>query len=339
LKKEKGGNSMTDKAKIGIIGVGYIGEVHIGGVSASGKGEVVAIADVNEELLKSRQETYGIPSTYTDYNKMLETEKLDGVIIGTPDELHRGPVEAVAAAGLPMLLEKPIATTLEDAEAIVKAVEVAKVPCLMGFSLRFVSNYVALKQRFDSGDLGVPTTAYTKRSCTVDEARRLYGRCSVNEYLAVHDMDYLMWIFGKDVESIYTVKSDFRVYEEFETADHYWNLMQWKNGATASVFVTWGMPQGYPMYVEMEALMIGSKGSAHLNLGGQQTRIATDASFEIPELPLFTYTYREECGHFADVALGKTEAISDVYDGLNTYKLIAAADKSVETGQAVKVSL
>ena len=330
---------MTDKAKIGIIGVGYIGEVHINGVNASGKGEVVAIADVSEELLKSRQESYGIPSTYTDYNKMLEKEKLDGVIIGTPDELHRAPAEAVAAAGLPMLLEKPIATTLEDAEAIVKAVEKAKIPCLMGFTLRFVSSYVALKQRFDSGELGIPTTAYTKRSCTVDEASRLYGRCSVNQYLAVHDMDYLMWVFGKDVDSIYTVKSDFRVFEEFQTADHYWNLLQWKNGATASVFVTWGMPKGYPMYVEMEVLIIGSKGSAQTNLGGQQTRIATDAAFEVPELPLFTYTYREECGHFADVALGQAEPIATVYDGLATYKLTAAADESVRTGQAVKVSL
>jgi predicted dehydrogenase len=330
---------MADKARIGIIGVGYIGEVHINGFNASGKAEVVAIADVNEELLKSRQEAYHIPNTYTDYKEMLESEELDGVVVATPDELHRAPVEAVAAAGLPMLLEKPIATTLEDAEAIVKAVEMAKVPCLMGFTLRFVSHYVAVKQRFDSGDLGVPATAYTKRSCTVHEARRLYGRCSVNQYLAVHDMDYLLWVFGKEVESIYTVKSDFRVAEELNTADHYWNLLKWKNGATASVLVTWGMPEAYPMYVESEALLIGSKGSAQLNLGGQQTRIATDKTFEIPEVPLFTYTYREECGAFADVALGKVEPIATVYDGLNTYKLTAAADESVLTAQPVEVAL
>lgn len=330
---------MADKARIGIVGIGYIGEVHIKGLNASGKADVVAIADVNEKLLKSRQNAYGIPRVYTDYNRMLESEKLDGVVVATPDELHRAPAEAVAKAGLAMLLEKPLATNLEDAEAIVKAVETAKIPCLMGFTLRFISNYIAIKQRFDSGELGIPTTAYTKRSCTVNEAGRLHGRCSVNQYLAVHDMDYLMWVFGKDVDSIYTVKSDFRVFDEFRTADHYWNVLKWKNGATASIFATWGMPKSYPMYVEMEALIIGSKGSAHINLGGQQTRIATDTAVELPELPLFAYTYREECGHFADVALGRAKPIATIYDGLAAYRLTAAADESVRTGQPVKILL
>lgn len=330
---------MENKAKIGIIGVGFIGEIHMNGFAASGKADVVAIADLNAELLKSRQAAYGIPRIYTDYAQMLQSEKLDGVVIATPDDAHRGPVEAAARAGLPVLLEKPVATTPADVEAIVQAVEWARIPCLMGFSLRFSANHIALKKRFESGELGIPTTAYARRSTTVNGARRLRGRCSVNEYLAVHDMDFLLWVFGKEVDSIYTTTSKARVYEELGTADHYWNLLRWKNGATASILASWGMPAGYPMRLEQEVLIIGSKGSAQLSLTGQQTHVATDTTFETPEIPMNAYTYRDECGHFADVALGRAEPVTNVYDGLNTYKLTSAAEESVRTGEPIKVSL
>src|SRR5688572_1236494 len=98
---------MTERARIGVIGVGQIGEAHIKALTTSGKAEVVAIADLDERLLQSRRSTYGIPATYVDVAEMLEHEKLDGVVVATPDEHHRAPVEAVAAAGIPLLLEKP----------------------------------------------------------------------------------------------------------------------------------------------------------------------------------------------------------------------------------------
>jgi predicted dehydrogenase len=336
---KEGEIGMADKARIGIIGVGFIGEAHIQGCQRSKQADVVAIADVNEELLRERQGTYQIPKSYSDYHKMLESEKLDGVIIATPDEWHRAPVEAVAAAGLPMLLEKPIATTSEDAAAIVGAVEKANVQVVMGFSLFFISNYVALKHRFDSGDLGVPRVATTRRACTVDEALRLKGRCTVNDYLAVHDFAYLLWLFGTDVESIYTTKVDSRVYEELETPDHYLNLLKWKDGAAASVFVTWGMPKGYPGYVQQEAWVLGSKGAGHVNLSGQQTQFSVDGRVEEPESPVWMYTFAAECGHFAEVALGRAQSICPLEFGLNAYKLIAAANESLSTEQAAKIAL
>jgi predicted dehydrogenase len=331
---------MVDRARIGIIGVGYIGEVHIASCQASGKAEVVAIADVNRDLLKSRQDAYGIPHTYTDYRAMLAAEELDGVIVATPDELHRAPVEAVAAAGRHLMLEKPIATSMQDAEAIVGAVERARIKCLLGFTLRFKTDYITVKKRFESGALGQPATAFMKRACTVDEARRLYGRCSVNQYLAVHDLDYLLWVFGADVESIYTVKSDFRVFDEWKTADHYWNIVKWRNGATASVLASWGMPKGHPMDVDTAALIIGTQGSAQIShdLRGEQTTFSTEQKVEIPEV-FGGNAYVEECAHFADVVLGQAEPRATVYDGLNAYQLVAAGDESVRTGQPVQVKL
>ena len=331
---------MPGKIRIGVIGVGYMGEVHIMGMQGSGRGDVVAISDLAQDRLKSLQETYSIPTTYTDYHEMLDAEELDGVVIATPDELHREPVEAAAKAGVHILLEKPIATTMADAEAIARAVDEADVRCVMGFSLRFAPDYRVVKERFTGGELGQPTTAFMKRACTVGEARRLYGRCSVNEYLAVHDIDFLLWVFGTDVKSIYTVKSDFRVHETWGTADHYWNTITWKNGATASVLATWGMPAAYPMDVDHVALIIGTSGFARigLGLGGQQLHMGTDETFMMPEafgLPSFL----KEAANFADVIQGKDEPIATLRDGLNAYRMVAAGDESVRCGQPVEVDL
>jgi predicted dehydrogenase len=331
---------MSDKIRVGIIGVGYMGEVHIMGMQGSSRAEVVAISDVNEERLKALQETYGIPRTYTDFYQMFEAEDLDGVVVATPDELHRKPVEAAAQAGVHLLLEKPIATRMEDAEAIVQAVEGSGIQCVMGFSLRFSPDYRAIKERFASGELGEPSTAYMKRACTVQEARRLYGRCSVNDYLAVHDIDFLLWVFGTGVESIYTVKSDFRVHAQWGTADHYWNTIKWKNGATASVLASWGLPAAYPMEVDQVALVVGTKGFARAAMGpgGQQLHVGTDETFKIPEI-FGLPAYLREASNLADVIQGKDRPIATVADGLNSYKLIAAGDESVRTGLPVKVDL
>ena len=331
---------MSEKAKIGIIGAGYIGEVHIQSMQAGGRANVVAICDIDEQLLKSHQETYGIPAGYTDFNRMLEAEDLDGVVVATPDEYHRAPAVAVAEAGKALMLEKPIATSWEDAKAIVSAVETNGVECLLGFTLRFMATYAAVKERFDSGELGAPRTAFVKRACRVGEAVRLSGRCSVNEYLAVHDLDFLLWVFGNDVESIYTVSTDARVHEMYGTPDHFWNTIKWRNGATASVFVTWGMPDGYPIDVDSSAMLVGSVGAAQVfaDVRGQQTYLATEDSFVVPEV-FAADAYVLECAHFADVCQGIAEPVASVYDGLNAYALVAAGNESLRTGKPASVKL
>lgn len=334
---------MTDRFKIGIIGVGYIGNYHAANFHNLEQAELAAIADINEELLHKRQTTYHIPHIYTDYREMLANETLDGVVVATPDHLHREPALAVAEAGIPLLLEKPIATTLPDAEAITEAVEKAAIPCMLSFGLRLHEPYAIIKQRFANGQYGIPATAYAKRACKLSEARRLQGRCSVNEYLAVHDFDFLLWLFGSEVESIYTVKSGFRAMEELNTADHYWNLLRWKNGASASVLASWGRVLGCPVIVSNEILVIGTKGSAQITErwaeeGGNhflKNRFATDSTCVEPDIPVG----QTEADHFIDILSGQTEPIATVYDGLKTVRLVLAGEESARTGQPVAVDL
>jgi myo-inositol 2-dehydrogenase/D-chiro-inositol 1-dehydrogenase len=330
---------MSGEVKIGLIGAGAIGEAHILSFQQAPGAEVLAICDLNEARLKEMKEKYNIPASYTDYGEMLKEEQLDGVVIATPDHLHLAPVEAVAAAGLPMLLEKPIATTLEDSLAIMDAVDKAGVEATMGFCQRFSPRYIALKERVHSGVLGVPNTARAGRLIQISEAWRYNGRCSVNQYVFCHDMDYLLWVMGPEVESIYATRADSRVAEKVGEADSYLNLVRWKNGAMAEILITWAMPMEAPL-VEDECLVIGSKGYAEVTRS-REFRLATDDQLEaIEAMPEEEEPeYIDQAKAFINVVKGTEEPRSTLLDGLRAQKMTLAAEQSTRTGQPVKVEL
>jgi predicted dehydrogenase len=326
------------KINVGIVGVGYMGEILVGSCNAHPLCDVVAICDTNEDTLAKVQKKYSVPRVYTDQAKMQEKERLDAIVIATPDEYHRKPVEMAAAAKLPIFLEKPLATTLEDGRAIVKAVQDAQVICQLGFVLRFIPHYVEIHQQVANGTLGQVTNAFARRSCRLSEGRRLYGRCSVNQYLFVHDMDFLLWCMGRDVESIYTTRGDFVLKPEIGVADYYWNVVKWKNGATAVLLANWNEPSAYSNYVEMQVFLQGTKATARALLAGQQYNCSDEQQIAHPEVSLYA-AYPTEMAHFVDcVRLGQ-EPIVGVQSGMDTLKLLLAGDESVNKGVPVGVSL
>ena len=327
---------MSLQARIGVIGVGYIGETHVKAFQSVDEARVVAISDVNSGRLAEIKDRYAIKAAYLDVGDMLRKARLDGVVIATPDHLHRAPVQAAAEAGLPILLEKPIATTLRDAEGIISAVERAGVKAVQAFVLRFELPYVTLRQGFASGAFGIPHTAYAARILNISQARRYNGRCSVNQYLACHDFDYLLWVMGTDVESIYATRSDFRACEETGEADSYWNLIRWKNGAAASVLTSWGLPENSPRG-HWECRIIGTKGCGEV--AGSRLRIFTDEMTDSIEDDPDADAYRDQAQAFVDVIQGRAEPRATLLDGLRAQKLTLAAEESTQTGQPVNVHL
>ncbi len=334
-----------DTARIGLIGAGFIGEVHLRALAFNRRADVRAIADVNERRAREMAERFHVPRTYTDVRQMLEQERLDGVIIATPDQLHREPAELAAQAGVHIMLEKPIATTVEDAEAIIAAAQRNNVKLMIGFILRFTLPYQQLRQKVVSGEIGTPTMAFGKRTVNASEARRLAGRCTVNDYLSIHDTDTILWNMGTDVESVYAQNGSFVLKEQgLNTPDYYWTMLRFRNGATAVTHSHWAMPAAFPNYPESELLMTGTRGAVHLHLAGQHLWYASDTSYEHPDVSYgFTAedagAFRKEDEHFTDCIIEDRQPLVTGVDGLNALKIILAADESIRTGQPVKVSL
>lgn len=323
---------------IGVVGVGKLGEVHIQSLLRHPLARVVAICDTNTERLRHIQEQYGIPAIYTDQRQMHEQESLDGVVIATPDEYHREPVLLAAEAGVDIFLEKPLATTLADADAILDATAKANVKLMLGFTLRWVGAYADIRDRATRGDFGQLTNVYARRSVPYYEARRLYGRCTVNDYLAVHDLDMILWTFGRDVESIYTTAGRFVLQRDLKTPDFYWNVVRFKSGATAVVHANWSQQDSYPNFLDAEFVVYGERGSAALTLTGSQLRITSGDSFVLPDTNLYG-VYEAEIASFIECILLDKAPLVGGQEGLDTLKIILAAAESEATGVPVRLQL
>ena len=123
---------MTDPLRAGIIGGGWIARVHVPAIDAEPGLELVAACDTDSERAEAISGPRG-GTAYTRFEEMLEHEQLDVLWVCTPPLFHRGPVEAALARGVHVYLEKPIARTLEDADAIVAAASSSRAICAVGY--------------------------------------------------------------------------------------------------------------------------------------------------------------------------------------------------------------
>lgn len=331
--------------RLGLVGVGLMGQGQIESNQNNALGRIVAIAARNPERLELIRGRYDIAKAYTDYREMFAKEDLDGVIVCTPDDFHREPVEDAAAAGIHVLVEKPIATTLADGEAMVSACEKAGVKLMVGFVLRFTTPYLVLRQRLQAGELGQPTMVFASRAVSKVETRRVGAHRTALQALAVHDIDTVLWNFGTDIESVYCARGDHQFKEEFDIADYYWTTLRYGNGFTAVVLSHWAMPEAYPSFVTCEMLVTGTSGSAHLKLAGEDLNVVTDKQYQCPDVVFAfsvaggSHAFRSELEHFCQSIRSGREPLVTGRDGLNALRITVAAEESARLGQAVPVSL
>lgn len=138
--------------RIAVIGAGVIGITHINILQQDPRCEVAAIADPTPAAAALAAEQ-GIPY-YADYAEMLDKVKPDGAIIATPNALHVPVGLACAARGVPMLVEKPIADSVEASETLIAAAERAGVPLLVGHYRRFNPITQKAREVVQSGKIG-----------------------------------------------------------------------------------------------------------------------------------------------------------------------------------------
>lgn len=150
---------MSAQWRFGIIGVGMWGRVHLENVRESGRGEVTWVFSRTAETVNAVKEEYGVPRATQDYREMLEAEDVDAVIIATPPHTHADICVDALHAGKHVLLEKPMAADLEDAERIVR--EAGRHPDLVVLeaSARFTrlgAKYAFVRRMIEDGKLGRP---------------------------------------------------------------------------------------------------------------------------------------------------------------------------------------
>jgi predicted dehydrogenase len=175
-----------------LIGSGFMGGVLARVGYELPYAQCIATVDVDLERAKKTAKDYG-GKAYADYGEMLKHENPDAVIVATPEFAHRDPVIAAAEKGCHVFVEKPFATSLDDADAMIQACNQAGVKLMVGHILRFEVNYAMIQSAIEEGTIGRFLSAYARRVTPIGEAHRLGGRVSPVTYIAVHDIDQMLW--------------------------------------------------------------------------------------------------------------------------------------------------
>ena len=194
--------------RVGVVGLNGIGGGHAQALSEMDRAELVAVADLKEELVQDTARKLGVNS-WTDFRDMVEGEDLDAVVIATPHHLHAPMGLHCLKAGLHTFVEKPVAVTVSQADRMIDTAREADLKLGVGHNYRTFPGNRALKRLIDGGELGeiyrvlwqwleARAESYYDRDiwrCTWEHAG---GGVLMNQ--TSHDIDLLCWLIGEPVE-------------------------------------------------------------------------------------------------------------------------------------------
>ena len=235
-----------DKLRIGIIGIGSIAFVpHAPAIRATGRAELVAISRRNPEALAQAKAVLGVPGAYTDWADLLQHSRLDAVVVATSHSSHAAPTITALEMGLPVLVEKPMATTSEDAWAMVRAAERARQTLMVGYGSRLRGLWRIAKRLLDEGAIG-----------TVEQVALAYGQGwrwmteGASIPAAMREQARQLGIPAFEPASMGTYwRRDPKQMGGGHFADagsHMSDLVLWLGGAPATTVVAFSEPKGRP---------------------------------------------------------------------------------------------
>ena len=284
------------------------------------------------------------PALYADHRSLLERKDIDAVVIATPEFLHRRAVEEAARSGRHILLEKPIATTLEDADAIIEAAEKSRIRLMMAHILRYDVRYAQIKDCVAQGVIGKPLVCYARRNATLQEARRLKGRVEVEEYISVHDIDQIFWYFEDKAVKVSAEIAKGEVMRELGVHDFIWITIRFAGGGLGVVETGWGLseaigawkrPSTWGGFGDVCLELIGEKGSLYLDYRPMGLAAVDAEGWKFPDTLHWPLLHGEVVGdvleedrYFLRVLRGEAPIISTAQDGRNALQVVLAAMRS-----------
>lgn len=348
---------------IGVIGCGSIAtSVHLPALARLGSlARLVHVCDVRAPVAEQAAARHGAARWTTDAHALLDDPAVDAVIIATPEILHAEQTMAAARAGKHVLCEKPIAATLDEADAMIAAAETAGIRFMVGHSRRFTGRYLAVREILDSGAVGAPVlirenerrprAQYSVLDLPVDiwqpEPERPQSWKDLARYSggvarghAIHELDLFRWFAGADARAV-QAEAKITVAGR-EVPDAITVHVEFVNDVLAACDLYSQAPTGYPYYHQLE--IIGTEGV----LRARDSDMITLASFDgrgmhhpaaYESLLHIDDAYVVEQRLFYEAVLSDGPLPLDPRDARAALEITLAAMRAADTGQRVELPL
>jgi len=299
--------------------------------------DLIGITDPNRSRGKEQARQFSTRYFHrvTDFLR----EGLDAVIVASENARHTEDVLAAAAAGVQVLCEKPIATTLKDARRQIEACQRARVHLMIAFPVRFSPPVLRTKQQLDQGSIGKVLGANTTNHGSMPGGwfvkPRLSGGGAVMDH-TVHVVDLLRWFLKDEVAEVYA-EAGTLLYPHLACEDCGLLSMRFKRGTIATLDISWSRVQGYPTWGDVTLFLWGERGVIETNALAQRVTVHGARG-----------TQYHEWGSSMDLGL-LTEFVTSVRerrppsitgnDGLRALEVVLAAYRSSRAHQPVTLPL
>lgn len=322
--------------RIGLIGAGAVAPLHSRAAGLLLDVELTAVCDLQPEAARLVAEPIGA-AVFTDYRELIASAKVDAVIVNTPHALHREMTIAAIDAGLDVLVEKPMAVTLDDCDAMTSAAQLAGVTLRIGHIQHFLPDKRAAARAVARGDVGTVRLIHDYRTTDYRPGTRspwffvssLSGGGAVMN-IGAHCLDRVTWIGGAAASSVsaHTLHR-FGVGVETDATIS----LGLTNGVQASVTIVSDAPQPADLIT-----VVGDEGSvsaspstgAWLRRNGHSEQLHEPSPDDIPE------AFRLQLADFVAAVQGGPSAVG-LQHSRNVVELVLATYASSATGGQTQV--
>ncbi len=271
-------------------------------------------------------------SAHDGIDNLISKEAPDVLYIATPDHLHLQPCLAAARAGIAFLVEKPLATTVRDAEQIVAAATAAGVTAEVNFSNRWNPPFVSAKEQIVSGSMGDFVTLFARLNNTVISPTKNLSWASNTTsawFLLSHCFDLAYWLHGRKAVSVYA--SGVRGVLDalaVNTWDSIHAIVRYEDGTDGTFESVWILPRGQASPVEFTFRYVGRKGIATIDTSNQNITLATEERTSNPT----TLNWTPQRFRALATSVRTRTPVVTLDAGLENVRILVALHKSLDSG-------
>ena len=329
-----------EKIRVGVIGVGRFGTVHCRAIADHPQLELAALCDRAEDRLAQTAREHGVARTCTDYRELARDPEIDALAVVTPWDHHAAPALAGLAAGKHVLVEKPMASTLEDCQRMCDAARDGDAILMVGHVCRFNPRYISAKREIDAGRIGRVVAINARRNVparlVTDQLETIGPILHTNS----HDTDMMLWLTGARVVSTYaqTVNTLGLAHDDLAQV-----MYRFDSGASAIYEGAWCMPDNTPFDLDERMSVIGTEGFIHIQDTFPSIAVCSKEGFKSPDTTYWPALHgltggalRDEWSCFARCALeGARPAVITPEEAMEAVRTVLAAHQSAISGAVV----
>lgn len=338
---------MKNSIGVGLIGCGVWGEVHARTFKVSPNANLIAVCDQSKERAERFAHQFNLPYHFSNINDLLATKDIQAVSIVTPDFTHPELILAALEAGKHIIVEKPLATTIDDCQKIIKLRDEKGLKLMVNYSNRWKTPFIHVRRLVSSGELGELLMINIKLNDTLYVPTKMLSWASKSNslhFLGTHLIDLIRWISQSEVERVYSVsRSVVLKGMGINTPDFYQSILELKNGGTVYMENCWIISESAPSIFEFKAEFVGSKGTVKVDISHhrmiEKYSVEGASMLDVSEQYNLNGDPRGQISiqHFIDCVINDSTPLVTAEDGLEATKVVVALENSALSRQPINI--